>query len=95
MEYFKITCSNGYCGCDEDFYIEAESEGLAENIGNEIMWNEYSFIYPDERYIGYRDDYETNEDYENAIEEYQEEYCNFWITEITKEEYEEYKRDYS
>lgn len=94
MEYFKITCSNDYCGCDEDFYIEAESEGYAENIGNEIMWNEYSYIEPDERYIGYRDDYETDEDYEDAIEEYQEN-CSFWITEITKEEYEEYTRDYS
>lgn len=94
MEYFKITCSNGYCGCDEDFYIEAESEGLAEDIGNEIIWNEYSFIEPDNRFIGWEEDYETDEDYEDAIEEYQEN-CTFWITDITKEEYEEYKRDYS
>lgn len=94
MEYFKITCSNGYCGCDEDFYIKAESEGLAEDIGSEIIWNEYSFIEPDNRFIGWEEDYETNEDYENAIEEYQEN-CTFWITDITKEEYEEYKRDYS
>lgn len=94
MEYFKITCSNGYCGCDEDFYIEAESEGLAEDIGNEIMWNEYSYIEPDNRFIGWEEDYETDEDYEDAIEEYQEN-CSFWITDITKEEYEEYTRDYS
>lgn len=93
MEYFKITCSNGYCECDEDFYIEAESEGLAEDIGNEIMWNEYSYIEPDESCIGYREDYETDEDYEKAIEEYQKS-CTFWITDITKEEYEEYTRDY-
>lgn len=93
MEYFKITCSNGYCGCDEDFYIEAESEGLAEDMGNEIMWNEYSFIEPDNRFIGWEEDYETDEDYEDAIEEYQEN-CSFWITDVTKEEYEEYKRDY-
>ena len=93
MEYFKITCSNGYCGYDEDFYIEAESEGLAEDVGNEIMWNEYSFIEPDNRFIGWEEDYETDEDYEDAIEEYQEN-CSFWITDITKEEYEEYTRDY-
>ena len=83
MNYYKITCMNGYAGCDEDYYIEAESEGIAEDIGNDIFWNNYSFIEPDERFI---DDYDDEE----AIEEYQENCC-FWIDPLSKEEYLEAK----
>lgn len=83
MEYYKITCMNGYAGYDEDYYIEAESEGLAEDIGNDIMYNEYSFLNPDERFVDDLDD-------EEAIEEYQEN-CVFWIEPISKEEYLEAK----
>lgn len=83
MKYYKITCMNGYCGGDEDYYIEAESEGIAEDIGNDIFWNEYSFIEPDERFI--------DTDDEEAIEEYQENCC-FWIDEVTEKEYLEAKK---
>lgn len=83
MEYYKIICMNGYAGYDEDYYIEAESEGLAEDIGNDIMYNEYSFLNPDERFVDDPDDKE-------AIEEYQEN-CVFWIEPISKEEYLEAK----
>lgn len=83
MNYYKITCMNGYAGYDEDYYIEAESEGLAEDIGNDIMYNEYSFLNPDERFVDDPDD-------EEAIEEYQENCC-FWISPISKEEYLEAK----
>ena len=78
MKYFKITCTNGYCGCDEDFYIEAENESNAWDEAEEILTNVYSFWDP-----GTWD--ELEEYYEN---------CEAFVDEITKEEYEEYKRDY-
>ena len=29
MAYYKITCTNGYAGCDENYYIVAESDSEA------------------------------------------------------------------
>ena len=88
MRYWKIECSNGFCGCDETFYIKvnSDSEGLVENIGCNIMESQYSFAEPDERFITYNEDDE--ESYENAVEEYLENCC-FQHEEVTKEEYEE------
>lgn len=77
--YYKVTCTNGYCGCDEDFYIEAESEIDAENEANEILENEYSFIDPDERFVYDMDD-------EDELEAYAEGVTAF-VEEISKEEY--------
>ena len=66
MKYFKITCTNGYCGCNEDFYITAKNESDVWDEAEEILTNVYSFWDPDSRFVD----------------------------EITKEEYEEYTRDY-
>lgn len=86
MKYFKITCTNGYCGCNEDFYIEAENESNAWDEAEEILTNVYSFWDPDSRFV----DDPGNWD---ELEEYYEN-CEAFVDEITKEEYEEYKRDY-
>ena len=86
MKYFKVTCTNGYCGCDENFYITAENERDAWEEAEEILTNEYSFWDPDSRFV---DDLENWDE----LEEYYEN-CEAFVDEITKEEYEEYQRDY-
>lgn len=78
MKYYKVTCTNGYCGCDEDFYIEAENNSEAWDEANDILEEQYSFIEPDERMI--------NMDDEEELEAYAEE-VQAYVEEITKEEY--------
>lgn len=73
--YYKVTCTNGYCGCDEDFYIEAENESDAWDEADEILEEQYSFTYPDERFY----DEEELENYAEGI--------NIFVREISKEEY--------
>lgn len=80
--YYKVTCTNGYCGCDENFYIEAENNSDAWDEANEILENDYSFIEPDERFIDMND--------EEELEAYAEEVQAF-VEEITEEEYLEAK----
>lgn len=77
--YYKVTCTNGYCGCDEDFYIEAENNSDAWDKADEILEEQYSFTYPDERF----NDEEELEDYAEGI--------NVFVREISKEEYLEAK----
>ena len=65
MAYFEVIYSNGYCGCDETHYIEAENEGEAIDIAcDEIEL--YGFYEPDSRFID-RGDYESDEEYYEAI----------------------------
>jgi len=80
MKYWKVTCSNGYCGCDEEFYFEAENENKAYRIGYDFLANDYSFYDPDERAVNLEDKEEV-EDYYDGLE--------YWVDEISKEEYEE------
>lgn len=87
--YFKIVFDNGYCGCDEEIYEEFDTEKEAEEYADEYLaggW--YSFYEPDERFIGNEEDYESEEDYLEACDEYYSN-CGYSIEEITKEEYEE------
>ena len=86
MKYFKITCSNGYCGCDETFYYEVDDNTNLDNLASEILWNDYNFYEPDDRFLCYEDE----EEYDYAYEEYQDN-CEVWYEEVTKEEYEENK----
>lgn len=78
MKYYKVTCTNGYAGCDEDFYIEAKNDSDAWNEANDILEEQYSFIEPDERMI--------NMDDEEELEAYAEE-VQAYVEEITEEEY--------
>lgn len=85
--YYKISFSNGYYGCDEEIYEEFDTEKEAEEWANEYLTGGmYGFYEPDDRFIGNEDDYESEEEYLEAYEEYQEN-CTCFIKEITKEEY--------
>lgn len=89
--YCKITFSNGYCGCDEEIYEEFNTIEEAEEYADEYLTGGmYSFYEPDSRFIGYSEDYESEEEYFEAYDEYQAD-CGYFIKEITKEEYEEYQ----
>lgn len=87
--YYKITFSNGYCGCDEEIYEEFNTIEEAEEYATEYLTcGMYSFYEPDSRFIGYDEDYDSEEEYWEAVDEYQEN-CTYFIEEISKEEYEE------
>ena len=88
--YFKVTFSNNYCGCDEEYYIECDNEEKAEEWLNEEIYN-YTFFDPDARFVD-PDDYETDEEYQIEVECYQDSISG-WYEEITKEEYEENKNE--
>lgn len=84
MKYFKITCSNGFCGCDEVFYTTAENEVEAGDKGVDILENMYSFAEPDDRFLDY--DPDDKYDYLEALDWY---YDNLecWVEEISHEEF--------
>lgn len=85
--YYKMTFSNGYCGCDEEIYEEFDTEKEAEEWANEYLTGGmYGFYEPDSRFIGYVEDYESEEEYWEAYDEYQA-CCGYSIKEITKEEW--------
>lgn len=92
MKYYKGTYSNGYYGCDEEFYFTAENKDEADQIFDEGK-QLYSFSEPDDRFISL--DIEPDEEgYDEAYDEAYEDYQilineNSWFEEITKEEYEE------
>lgn len=89
MKYYKFTCSNGYCGCDEEFYEEVEENTDIDKLAIDIL-NGYSFYEPDGRFLTHSpgwDDYDYDE-YEEDYDEYIENLSVDYI-EITKEEYEE------
>lgn len=81
--YYKVTCTNGCCGCDEQYYIQAESDGEAWADADYICSNEYSFAYPDERFVEDMDNWDEIEIYKMNVEAY--------VEEISKEEYLEAK----
>lgn len=86
MKYFKITCSNGYSGCEEEWYEVAEDTATAKDFECEDYLQNYAFYEPDERFID-PDDYETEEEYEEDYKDYQNN-ISIDIEEITREEYE-------
>lgn len=76
--FIKITCSNGFCGCDEEFFEEVENVEEADEVAVEYLNNEYSFSDPDDRFC------ETED--EESIEDYYEN-LTVWWEEISEEEF--------
>lgn len=87
MKYIKFTCSNGFCGCDEEFYEMVEDNENIDIIADDILQNAYSFAEPDGRFV------DKNWNDEISDEEYDEYVENLSVDweEVTKEEYEENK----
>lgn len=100
MHYYFGTYSNGYCGCDEEYLLSGNEDELEMyKIFEDALLDVYGFAYSDERFIDVdREEYDSDEEYEEAWEEAEEEYqqqCfeESGLEEITKEQYEEYKND--
>ena len=85
MKYWKVTCTNNFVGCDEEFYFEEENEDKANLMGQYLLENDYGFYDPDERFVNLEDEEEV-EDYYNSLD--------YWVDEISKEEYDEATADY-
>ena len=85
--YIKMTFSNGCCGCDEEIYRKFNddwSNSDLDDYAEEYLRNWYSF-YDDDRFVD-SDDYDTEEEYNEAYAEYQDN-CYFNYEECTEEEY--------
>ena len=87
VKYYKIMYSNGFCGCDEEEYIECNEKDI-EEFAIDGLYNGYGFSEPDSRFLR-EEDYES---YEDMREDYIQNYLSVEWEEITKEEYEEAMR---
>lgn len=93
-KYYKLSGSNGYCGCDFEEYIEDEVENLTEDDLYEMAReysndNAYSYEYLATEDIC-REDYETDTEYDEGIEDAIQWYWDgvfYGVDEITEEEY--------
>ena len=82
--YYIIEGRNGWCGCDEDFYLKTSySPVLIDNYFEEILASYYNFFTGDDRF--YDDDDLSEEEQEEAY--YEEVMSNSSIEEISEEEY--------
>lgn len=98
MRYFRFTSDCGYCGCDIDDYFEypdnVTEEELLADVDDFARESQAGYEYLATEDIS-SDDYDTEEEYQQAIDDA----CEwFWADvsatyeEITKEEYDEYFR---
>jgi hypothetical protein len=92
MKYFRATYGNGYCGCDDDIYITAETLAEAEAYADENIAEEYIFYDDWSQCLYEPEDYDSEEEYWEAVDEYQAECCVKEVVEISEEEYNRYKR---
>lgn len=84
--FYKITYSNGYCGCDEEEYIKTDLVGEdLLNYAEDYLISNYGFYEPDARFVD-EEDYDNLDEYYAAVDDYQAE-CFFDIVECTEEEY--------
>lgn len=82
--YYKIEGRNGYCQCDEDFYLKTfYSPILIMDYFEDILESHYSFFTGDDRF--YDDDGFSEEEKEKAY--YEEVMGNSSFEEISEEEY--------
>ena len=89
MKYIKFTCSNGYCGCDEEFYEMVEDDTDIYSFAQEILEHAYSFYEPDGRFLAHSSGFgdEDYPEYEEDYDKYMDDVCIDW-EEISEEEYE-------
>ena len=91
MKFFRATYVNGYCGCDDNIYIAAETLADAEDYASENIAEAYIFYDDWSQCIDEPEAYESEDEYWEAVEEYQAECCVREVVEISEEEYNKYK----
>ena len=72
MKYFKITCSNGYCGCDEEWYEVADDSATESDFECDDYLQSYGFYEPDARFVD-PDDYVEKNVYGGLVSRMEEE----------------------
>lgn len=85
MKYVKFSYSNGYAGCEEDYFCafdDSISDEELQNVFEDFLNGYYNFSEPDDRFCDC-DDETAIEDYYNEVKE-----DSYW-TEVSKEEWEE------
>ena len=87
MKYFKIVCETPYSGTDMEVYKTAEKEEDLHNEAEQLnLQNAESYEY---LVTGWDDDeFDNEDDRQEALGNYYAD-CNWYIEEVTKEEYEE------
>lgn len=86
--YIKMTFSNGWCTCTEEIYRKFPDNWTnsdLEDYAEEYLCNYYGFYEPDARFVDERD-YDTEEEYNEAYAEYQDN-CYYDYEDCTEEEY--------
>lgn len=97
MAYFKITYSNGYCGCDDDEFITADTLEEAEEVANEGV-HDYGESYEHCAHgcsfaEGWENEDAENTYYENLAYEVVEMTREDWIEESGQEDDEDDEDD--
>ena len=88
MRYIKFTCTNGFAGCDEEFwesYEDSVTDAEIDEDAEDILYGQYGFCEPDSRFLDVDED---DEDYEEACEAYHDN-LDIWWEEVSKEEFTE------
>ena len=87
MKYFKIICETPYSGTDMEEYKTAEKEEDLHDEAEQLnRQNAESYEY---LVTGWDDDeFDNDDDRQEALDNYYAD-CNWYIQEVTKEEYEE------
>ena len=94
MRYIKFRCETPFCGTDLEEYVAFEDDYTDENLNryaDELAYengNSYEDIETD--YSIYRDDYDSDEEYEKAYSEAEEDYyseCMGVWEEVSYEEF--------
>lgn len=86
IKYYVFHCSNGFCGCDEDYYEKVDEKENLDDLAEDVLFMKYSFAEPDGRFIdgkSFEDEITGDEE-----EEYQSN-LEVWYEEISEEEYKE------
>lgn len=90
MKYFRIVVGTPYAGTDAEEYVAYEDDENAQKFAEEYAEelcdrNAEGFEY---LVTGWDCDADEYDDYEEEIESYYQD-CDWYVEEITKEEYEE------
>ena len=102
MRYIKFICDTPFCGADLEMYVAFEDDYTDENLDQyaaDLAYeNGESYEDIEGDYFIYREDYDTEEDYEEAIFEAESEYyseCSGDWEEVSYEEFLENERIYN
>ena len=84
MKYFKVTYSNGFAECDEEYYFSAINQAAAEEFADECMPLEYTHYEPDE---------DNEDDYDDDWDDDYYETLTYCVEEVTEKEYKNHEDD--